>query len=91
MQDLFCQPICLFVLVPETTQRCHLQPHVSFFFFCHRSGQRRHSADDEGLQHGEDPIVQLAEEPEPAAAGGRTDGVVRVQQELPQSQVPADL
>lgn len=62
--------------------------HVSV---CHRSGQRRHSADEAGLQHGEGPIVPLAEEPEPAAARGRTDGLVRVQQEIPESQSPADL
>lgn len=76
--------------VVETKQRCNLQLCV-YFLFCHRSGQRRHSADDAGLQHGEGPIVPLAEESEPAASGGRTDGLVRVQQELPQSQSPADL
>lgn len=90
MQDLFCQPICLLFWFLKLHKGV-ICSHMCFCFFCHRSGQRRHSADDEGLQHGEDPIVQLAEEPEPAAAGGRTDGVVRVQQELPQSQVPADL
>lgn len=47
--------------------------------------------DDAGLQHGESSLVEVAEEPKPAAAGGRTHRVVRVHQELPQSQSPADV
>lgn len=57
----------------------------------YRPGKWGHTHDDAGLQHGESSLVEVAEEPKPAAAGGRAHRVVRVHQELPQSQSPADM
>ncbi len=49
------------------------------FLLCVRrraAGQRGHTRDDAGLQHGQSSLSEVAEEPTPAAAGGRTHRVV---------------
>lgn len=64
----------------------------AFMCVCYRSpGQWGHTHDDAGLQHGEGPLTQVAEESEPAAAGRRPHRVVWINEELPQSQSPADV
>ena len=43
---------------------------------CRCAGQRGRPCDARGLQHGEGALVPLAEEPDPAVAGGRGHRVV---------------
>lgn len=55
------------------------------------SGQRGRPHDDAGLEHGEGSLLEVAEESRSAAAGGRAHRVVRVHQELLESQIQADV
>lgn len=73
-------------MMEEMTVRVLSCPRLSS-----RLGQRRHPCDDAGLQHAEGSLLQVAEEQERSAPGGRAHRLVRVHQELPQSQSKADM
>lgn len=70
---------------------CYSRKFYLYVCVLRSAGQRGRACDDAGLQHGESSLSEMAEEPNPAPAGGRAHRVVRVVQEFPQGQSPSDM